>query len=607
MKSLITAVLMLLMVAPVKAQLTGCQNTTGMFQLQKIRATASGTQIIGCINASFDALSASAPVTGSTTSYSTLGWIGVNRISGLSTGTVGVMHSSYTWFTSSVTIGGGGGLAVTYGITAGTATIQGNSFSVGTSSFTVGGGSVTVAYRLTAGNVSATGNIISNSSVSASGLFGATLAAPRINGPTTFFSSITIRANPGAISFSAGASTAAITYNDGDYNLNIYNTPNVIANDYIYNGIRLYNGGDNVNPKWVFERGGPLNIGNAVPAATKLDVNGSFQAGSGVTRSTISATGSFTLASGADLIGTSSITTTASLFGAAIAVGGSTFTVSGANGSFVGVGGTVAGAHVAVNLDSAGGSGTNQYGLYINKSGSAKFAATNVYGVRVNSLDYLNAPTNAYGFYVGPVYGTNTYGFYQDLAATTNTNVFGGSVGIGTSAPGAKLGVNGAIVGNSSVTASAFFGNGANLTGVTSTPGVENSSCTTNALNAGQTWTNTTFDGVGIAGSTLTLTTVGNSVIYQYVGSCIDNTTNESIALAVYQDGVLVSPQTSTRGAFGASNVLGAMTHNCSFSFTIRQPSAGAHSYYMAGRVSAGIGSLETSLSVGRACIYELK
>ncbi len=172
-----------------------------------------------------------------------------------------------------------------------TMTVQGNAFSVGTSSFVVSGGSTTVAYRLTAGNISATGNIISNSSVSASGLFGATLAAPRINGPTTFFSSITIRSNPGIISFSGGASTAAISFGDGDYNLNIYNTPNVAVDDSVYNGIRLYNGGNNVTPKWIFERTGPLNIGNTVPAAAKLDVNGSAQFGSGVTRSTFSTIG----------------------------------------------------------------------------------------------------------------------------------------------------------------------------------------------------------------------------------------------------------------------------------------------------------------------------
>ena len=165
-----------------------------------------------------------------------------------------------------------------------------------------------------------------------------TVSIKTLAGPTTFISSVTIRGGATALGFLSGASSAAINFSDGDYNLNIFNTPNVAVNDFVYNGIRLFNGGDSTTPKWVFERTGPLNIGNAVPAATKLDVNGSAQFGSGVTRSTFSTTGALTLASGAaltasgangNIVGASSITTTSGLFGQSLAIAGSTLTVTG--------------------------------------------------------------------------------------------------------------------------------------------------------------------------------------------------------------------------------------------------------------------------------------
>lgn len=77
MKSLI--MLMLLAVMPAKAQLTGCQYTSGGLTLSKVRSTASGTQIFGCINDTFDRLSSSAAYV-SSTSRPTFGQIYVDTI-----------------------------------------------------------------------------------------------------------------------------------------------------------------------------------------------------------------------------------------------------------------------------------------------------------------------------------------------------------------------------------------------------------------------------------------------------------------------------------------------------------------------------------------------
>ncbi len=130
--------------------------------------------------AAFTKINSSAAITGSTVSYNSLGWIAVNRISGMSAGSAGINVSSATTFAaSSVTITGGGGLYVTYGADLGSATIrgpttsigtmtvQGESFSVGGSSFTVGGGSATVAYRLTAGSLLVNSSVTVNGSISA--------------------------------------------------------------------------------------------------------------------------------------------------------------------------------------------------------------------------------------------------------------------------------------------------------------------------------------------------------------------------------------------------------------------------------------------------------
>jgi hypothetical protein len=130
MRYILAAMAAAFLAAPARAQLTGCQLTTGALQLQKVRATASGTQIIGCINASFDLLSSTASHN-STGAVHTADWLQVRRISGVSTGTVAgtrlssaVYQDEGFYFTtrSSMSVLGAGGLGVTYGIAGGSVT-----------------------------------------------------------------------------------------------------------------------------------------------------------------------------------------------------------------------------------------------------------------------------------------------------------------------------------------------------------------------------------------------------------------------------------------------------------------------------------------------------
>lgn len=142
MINFIIAMVLGLAALPAQAQLAGCQYTTGTLPLSKVRSTASGTQIFGCINDSFDRLSSSAAIT-STSAVTMADWLMVHRISGLATGTVGVQMSSYTWFTSSAAVVAGGGFAVTYGTDFGSTTIRDQLTVIGTS--TVKGGAFSVA------------------------------------------------------------------------------------------------------------------------------------------------------------------------------------------------------------------------------------------------------------------------------------------------------------------------------------------------------------------------------------------------------------------------------------------------------------------------------
>ncbi len=113
------------------------------------------------INA-FTLLNGTAAVSGSTTAYSALGWISVNRISGMSSGTADIRISSTiyqdsgfssTWL-SSMTVTSGAGLKVNYGIRAASMSLTAD-FTASSGTFT-GGGGLGVTYGITAGSASIT-------------------------------------------------------------------------------------------------------------------------------------------------------------------------------------------------------------------------------------------------------------------------------------------------------------------------------------------------------------------------------------------------------------------------------------------------------------------
>ncbi|MDO8340418.1 MAG: site-specific integrase [Candidatus Woesebacteria bacterium] len=67
---------------------------------------------------------------------------------------------------------------------------------------------------------------------------------------------------------------------------------------------------------------------------------------------------------------------------------------------------------------------------------SSSGTITNAYGL-VSDFTNAGTITNGYGVYIDNVLATNDYGVYQ--ISTTDVNYFAGNVGIGTTAPGAKL------------------------------------------------------------------------------------------------------------------------------------------------------------------------
>jgi len=96
----------------------------------------------------------------------------------------------------------------------------------------------------------------------------------------------------------------------------------------------------------------------------------------------------------------------------------------------------------------------NGVGVYVQPA-AGDGTISNYYGVEVANP---SAPTTkAYGLYSGIVDAADHYNFY---ASGTAPNYFAGSVGIGTTTMTHKLNVSG------NVAATAYYGDGSNLTGI---------------------------------------------------------------------------------------------------------------------------------------------
>lgn len=227
MKFMLSTALALLAAAPARAQLSGCQLTTGPLQLQKVRSTASGTQIFGCLNASFDLLSSSG-TNNSTSAVHTANWLQTQRISGISTGTANIWVSSPTilsvatspFDSTFVFISSGSLLIQSTSSTAGHPVFTVRDASAGsilrimqsggaffTSGITAssgtfnGGGGVSVTYGLSAATAALTG-VLTASSASLTGTAGAFAVT----------SSTGIRIETGRLSFGTGG---FLEYADG--------------------------------------------------------------------------------------------------------------------------------------------------------------------------------------------------------------------------------------------------------------------------------------------------------------------------------------------------------------------------------------------------------
>lgn len=177
-----------------------CLNTSGPLPLKKIRLGDPGNVWVQCVNESFDLVSSSAAINGSTNSVLLNGGIFTPSIGGISSGWNGVRMSSYTWFASSASVAGAGGLGVTYGVSAATGTFSG-ALSVGGPLTVTGGAGLSNTYGMT----SASGTF--NKSLSVTGGSGLSVTYGLDAATGTFSSGITA----GSGTFN-GAGGVRVTY-----------------------------------------------------------------------------------------------------------------------------------------------------------------------------------------------------------------------------------------------------------------------------------------------------------------------------------------------------------------------------------------------------------
>lgn len=180
MRYILTAALCALALLPRVAE-AACSVTTGPLALTKIRLGDPGNVWVDCVNRSFDVLSASVPVSGTTTP-SFFGPIYTPEIGGRATGTYGIKVSSplytlsggpYFIFRTSGSVEGAGGFGVTYGLTAGSVTVT-NGLTA-SSVTAAGAGGVLVTYGVSAATGVFSGGMTA-SSANVTGAAGLTVA-----------------------------------------------------------------------------------------------------------------------------------------------------------------------------------------------------------------------------------------------------------------------------------------------------------------------------------------------------------------------------------------------------------------------------------------------
>lgn len=197
--------------------------------------------------------------------------------------------------------------------------------------------------------------------------------------------------------------------------------------------------------------------------------------------------------------------------------------------------------------------------------------------------------------------GGMSIGTYGPATTTPPSNgvIISGSVGVGTTSPATKihmssgtLTVDGtaaaiAVVGGS-VTASAFFGDGSHLTGVTT---VSNSSYTANfsATSNGPT-------ALGVCQTTVTLTTGSTGKLRVVYAGPVENTTGSRYtAVSFLIDGAF---PTGLSAQVPVYYVLGTEEpNNGSFVWTTQSFSAGSHSACFTMATNAGVGNACGSVS----------
>ena len=264
-------------------------------------------------------------------------------------------------------------------------------------------------------------------------------------------------------------------------------------------------------------------------------------------------------------------------------------------------------------------------------------------------------PTVAFAGPITSVPGTATSGVsassasatYVFKAGDTMTGLLNGTsiyltnaMGIGTTDPLAKLDVNGNaqfgsgatkstfsatgdlnlasngdltltgptafITSGSSINASAFFGNGAGLTGVTGFVATS----TGTALPSTQATTVTS--GVRCLISTVTMTTTGGKIMITFTGSGANDTATSTSNLGLLMDGDFVTGiNGSKNGATDAMTTngheLAAYNRNYNFTFLQAAPSAAAHSWCVTAWTDVGTFTIGAVTPKPRLQIVELK